>query len=72
MNWQEVAKLLRDICDYSNIRVVFYTLEENGVHALSPETEPDFYAEDEIERYSEEFHLNEKDLETDFTRDVKS
>ena len=72
MNWQEVVKLLRDIFAYSNIRIVVYTLEENGVHALSSEGDPDFYAEDEIERYSEEFYLNDKDLETDFTRDAKS
>ena len=72
MNWQEVVKLLRDIFAYSNIPIVFYTLEEDGVHALSSEGDPDFYAEDEIERYSEEFFLNDKYLETDFTRDAKS
>ena len=72
MNWQEVVKLLRDNFAYSNIRIVVYTLEENGVHALSSEGDADFYAEDEIERYSEEFYLNDKDLETDFTRDAKS
>ena len=72
MNWQEVVKLLRDIFAYSNIRIVVYTLEENGVHALPSEGDPDFYAEDEIERCSEEFYLNDKDLETDFTRDAKS
>ena len=54
MNWQVVVKLLRDIFAYSNIRIVVYNLEENGVHALSAEGDPDFYAEDEIERYSEE------------------
>ena len=37
MNWQEVVKLLRDIFAYSNIRLVVYTLEEHGVHALSSE-----------------------------------
>ena len=47
-------------------------MESHGVHALSSEGDPEFYAEDEIERYSEEFHLNEKDLETDFTGDSKS
>ena len=71
MNWQEVVKLLRDIFAYSKIRLVVYTLEENGVHALSSEGEPDFYADDEIERYSEEFYLNDKYLETDFIRDAK-
>ena len=68
MNWQDVGKLLRDVFAYSDIHIVVYTLESHGVHALSSEGDPEFYAEDEIERYSEEFHLNEKDLETDFTR----
>ena len=72
MSWQEVVKLLKDIFAYSNIRIVVYTLEENGVHALSSEGNPDFFAEYEIERYSEEFCLNDKDLETDFTRDAIS
>ena len=72
MNWQDVVKLLRDVFAYSDIDIVVYTLESHGVHALSSEGDPEFYAEDEIERYSEEFHLNEKDLETDFTRDSKS
>ena len=72
MNWQEVIKLLRDIFIYSNFRIAVYTLEENGVHAFSSEGDPDFYAEDDIERYSEEWYLNVKDLETDFTRDAKS
>ena len=72
MNWPEVVKLLRDIFAYSDIRIVVYTPEENGVHALSSEGDPDFDAEDEIERYSEEFYLNDKELETDFTRDAKS
>ena len=72
MNWQEVVKLLRDIFAYSENRIVVYTLEENGVYALSSEGDRDFYAEDEIERYSEEFYLNDKDFETDFTRDAKS
>ena len=72
VNWQEVVKLPRVIFAYSNIRIVVYTLEENGVHALSSEGDPDFYGENEIERYSEEFYLKDKDLETDFTRDAKS
>ena len=72
MNWQEVVKLLRVLFAFSNIRRVVYTLEENGVHALPSEGDPDFYAEDEIEGHSQEFYFNEKDLETDFTRDAKS
>ena len=72
MNWQDVVKSLRDVFAYSDIHIVVYTLESHGVHALSSEGDPEFYAEDEIERYSEEFYLNEKDLETDFTTDSKS
>ena len=72
MNWQEVVKLLRDVFAYSDIHVVVYTLESHGVHAMSSEGDPEFYAEDEMERYSEEFYLDEKDLETNFTKDSKS
>ena len=39
---------------------------------MCAEGDPKFYAEDEIDRYSEEFHLNEKELETNFTSDAKS
>ena len=72
MNWQEVVKLHRSVFVYSNIRIVVYTVEENGVHALSSEGDPDFNAEDEIERYSEAFYLKNNDLETVFTKDSKS
>ena len=72
MNWQDVVKLLRDVFAYSDIHIVVYTLKSHGVHALSSEGDPEFYADDEKERYNEEFHLNEIDLETDFTRDSKS
>ena len=72
MNWQQVVKLFRDVFAYSDIHVVVYTLESHGVHAMSSEGDPEFYAEDEIERYSEEIYLDEKDLETDFTKDSKS
>ena len=72
MNWQEVVKLLRDIFANSKFRIVLYDLEENGVHASSSEGDPNFYAKDESERYSEEFYLNDRDLETDFTKDAKS
>ena len=50
MNWQEVVKLIRDSFVYSDIRIVVYTPEESGVYALSSEGDPDFYAEDDIER----------------------
>ena len=72
MNWQEVVKLLRDIFAYADVQIAVYTLEENGVHALSAEGDADFYADDEIERYSEEFLLEDRELETDFTKDSKS
>ena len=72
MNWQEVVKLLRDIFAYADVQVVVYTLEENGVHALSAEEDAEFHADDEIERYSEEFLLENRELETDSTKDSKS
>ena len=72
MNWQDVVKLLRNIFAYSEIQTVVYSLDEHAYHAMSAEEDPDFYAEDEIDRYSEEFHLNERDLETDFNSDARS
>ena len=65
-------KLLRDIFAYADVQIVVYTLEENGVYALSAEGDADFYADDEIERYREEFLLENRELETDFTIDSKS
>ena len=72
MKWQDVLKLLRDIFAYAEVQIVVYTLEENGVHALSAEGDADFFADDEIERYSGEFLLENRELETDFTKDSKS
>ena len=71
-NWQGVVKLLRDIFAYADVQLVVYTLEENGVHALSTGGDAEFYADDEIERYSEEFLLENRELETHFTKDSKS
>ena len=71
-NWQEVVKLLRDIFAYADVQIVVYTLEENGVHALSAESDAEFYADDEKERYGEEFLLEICELETDFNKDSKS
>ena len=68
MNWQEIVKLLRDIFAYADVQIVVYVLEENGVHALSAE----FYADDEVDRYSEEFLLEYRELETEFNKDSKS
>ena len=72
MNWQEIVKLLRDNFAHADVQIVVYTLEENGVDALSAEGDAEFYADDEIERYSEEFCLENRELETDFTKDSKS
>ena len=65
-------KLLRDIFAYGDVQIVVYTVEENGFYALYAEGDGDFYADDEIERYSEEFLLENRELETDFTKDSKS
>ena len=72
MNWQEVLKLLRDSFAYADVQLVVCTLKENGVRALSAEGDAEFYADDVIERYSEEFLLENRELETDFTKDYKS
>ena len=53
-------------------QIVVYILEEKGVDALSTEGYAEFYAYDEIERYSEENLLEILELETDFTKDSKS
>ena len=49
-----------------------YLLDEHAIHAMSADGDPEFYAEDEIDRYSEEFHVNERELATNFTSDTKS
>ena len=72
MNWQDVVKLLRNICASSEIQIVIYSIDEHEIHAMSAERDPEFYAEDEIDQYIEEFRLNERELETDFTSNNKS
>ena len=72
MNWQEIVKLLRDIFAYADVQIVVNTPEGNGVHAISTEGDAEFYADNEIERYSEKFFFENGELETDFTRDSKS
>ena len=72
MNWEDVVKLLQDIFAYSNLQIVVYSLDEHALHAMYAKGDPQFYAEDGIDRCSEEFHLNERELETDFTSDAKS
>ena len=39
---------------------------------MSAEGDAEFYAYDEVERYSEEFLLENRELDTDFTKDSKS
>ena len=71
MNWQEVVKLLRDIFAHADVQLVVYTLEEIGVHALTAEGDAEFFADDEIEGYNGEISLENRELETDFTKDSK-
>ena len=71
-NWQEVVKLLRNISVYADLQLVVHTLEQHGVHALSAEGDAEFYADDEIERYSKKILLEKPELEIDFTKDSKS
>ena len=72
MNWQDVVKLLRNIFANSDIQIVVYSWDEHAIHSMSAEGDPEFYAEDEIDQYSEKIHLNERELETDITSDAKS
>ena len=72
MNWREVGKILRYIFVYADVQIVVYILEENGVHAISVQGQAEFYADDEIEWYSEEIFLQNRGLETDFTKESKS
>ena len=55
MNWQEVLKLRCDIFAYADVQIVVHTVGEYRAHALSAEGDAEFYADDEIERCSEEF-----------------
>ena len=65
-------KLLLDIFAFADVQLVVYTLEENGARALSAEGDDEFYADDQIERYSEEILLENRELETDFTKGSQS
>ena len=62
MSWQEVVKLLCDIFANGFVQIVVYTLEENGVYALFAKSHGEFYADDEIKRYSEEILLENREL----------
>ena len=46
MNRQEIVKVLLDIFAYADVHIVVFTLEENGVHALSAEGDAELYAGD--------------------------
>ena len=72
MNWQDVVKLLRNIFAYSDLQIVVYSLGEHAIHAMSAEGDPEFYAKNQIDRYSEEFHMNERESETNSISDAKS
>ena len=69
MNWLEVVKLLCDIFAYADVQIVVYTLEESRVPALSAAGDAEFYADNETEKYSGETLLENRELETDFTKD---
>ena len=56
-------------CRRSNGSVRF---RKNGVHAISAEGGAEFYGDNQIERYSEEFFLENRELETVFTKISKS
>ena len=71
MNWQDVLELPRDVLAYADVQVVVYILEENGVRAMSAEGDAEFYDDDETERYSEDFFLENRELEICFTKDSK-
>ena len=71
MYWQEFVKLHRDIFAYADIQNLVYTLEENGVHAMSAEGDTEFYADDEI-KYGEDFFWQDHALETIFTKNPES
>ena len=65
-------KLLCDLLAYADVQIVVYTLEENGVHAMSTDGDAEFYGDDELGGYSGEFLLEILELEMDFTRNSTS
>ena len=46
MNWQDLEKLLRNIFAYLDLQIVVFSLDEHAIHAMSPEGDPEFHAED--------------------------
>ena len=72
LNWNEVFRTIQDVFAYSGTQIRIFTQKTMDAFAMTTRGDPDSVAEDEIERYSEEFHLQSKELETDFTNDAKS
>ena len=72
IKWQEVVKLLHEIFAYADVRIVLYIVEENGVQAKSFEGDAEFYANVARERRIEKSFVEDRELETDFTKDPKS
>ena len=72
MNWQEVVEPLGDVFVYSDVQILVYAPEENGVQPLSADGNAEFYADDEIEQYSGKFCIESRESETDFIKDSKS
>ena len=70
--WQDVTQIIQDIFAYSEIQLRIYTRNELDVYAMTTRGDPEYALEDEIQHFSEEFHLKHRELETDFTRDAKS
>ena len=60
----EVVNLFRDTFVHADVQIAVYTLEEDGVHTMSAEGN----ADNEMERYSHDFFLENRELETDFQR----
>ena len=50
MKKQELVKSVRVFFGHADVQIAVYTLEKNGVYAMSAESEAEFYADDEIER----------------------
>ena len=65
-------KLLPDIFAYANVQAVVISFDENRVHVITAEGDAEIYADDEIERSSEKIFHENRELETDFTKDYKS
>ena len=70
--WQDVTQIIQDVFAYSEIQLRIYTRNELDVYAMTTRGDPEYALEDEIQQFSEQFHLKHRELETDFTSDAKS